>query len=55
MTTYPIQMECSTPFGINETITTRGIINFCVAHKVLNAFRHQRNDHKHDLGLPILL
>ena len=42
-------MLCSTPFGINEWITDRerGGVDDCT---VLNAFRHQRMDHKRFLA-----
>ena len=37
-------LSCSTPFGIKGTLT-RTVVNVADLHKVLNAFRHQRNSH----------
>ena len=37
--------RCSTPFGINER-TTRAIVSRSDSGRVLNAFRHQRTNHR---------
>ena len=41
---------CSTPFGITDLITRRGV-RHCWADLVLNAFRHHRSHHLGELPL----
>ena len=48
--TPPINIQCSTPFGINEGITEFGPSQASFCNAVLNAFRHQRRNHNPDGG-----